>query len=93
VTTRRETTATLRTKKLPTQPTNYSWVTKVPEEVAVDLTPGEQDDRPVPARDASFAEKMEYYRGQHTTKGIRATHLVGIPGVAFAIPLIAGRRS
>jgi uncharacterized membrane protein YGL010W len=57
----------------------------------VDLTPGDQDDRPVPGRDASFAEKMDYYRSQHTTKGIRATHLAGIPGVAFAIPLVIGR--
>jgi hypothetical protein len=70
---------------------NYPGVTKLPEEVAVDLTPGEQDGRPVPGRQASFAEKMDYYRSQHTTKGIRATHVVGIPGVAFAIPLVFGR--
>ena len=31
---------------------------------------------------------MDYYRAQHTTTGVRATHLVGIPGVAFSIPLV-----
>ena len=34
---------------------------------------------------------MAYYRSQHTTRGIRATHLVGIPGVAFSIPVIFTR--
>ena len=34
---------------------------------------------------------MAYYRSQHTTPGVRATHLVGIPAVAAALPLIAGR--
>src|SRR5436853_242764 len=32
---------------------------------------------------------MAYYRSQHTTKGVRATHIVGIPGVAFAAPSVA----
>jgi uncharacterized membrane protein YGL010W len=45
----------------------------------------------VPPRSASFEEKMAYYRSQHTTPGVRATHLVGIPAVAAALPLIAGR--
>jgi uncharacterized membrane protein YGL010W len=34
---------------------------------------------------------MAYYRSQHTTRGIRLTHLVGIPGVAFSLPLLFGR--
>jgi uncharacterized membrane protein YGL010W len=34
---------------------------------------------------------MAYYRSQHTTKGVRATHLVGIPGVAFSMPVMATR--
>jgi uncharacterized membrane protein YGL010W len=34
---------------------------------------------------------MDYYRSQHTTTGVRATHLVGIPGVAFSMPLVAAR--
>jgi uncharacterized membrane protein YGL010W len=34
---------------------------------------------------------MSYYRSQHTTVGVRATHLVGIPAVAAALPLIAAR--
>ncbi len=41
-----------------------------------------------PPRSASFADKMEYYRSQHTTRGIRLTHLFGIPGVAAAIPML-----
>ncbi len=45
----------------------------------------------VPPRSASFEEKMAYYRSQHTTTGVRATHLVGIPAVAAALPLIAAR--
>lgn len=57
----------------------------------MDLTPGQRGSMPPPPRSATFAEKMDYYRSQHTTKGVRATHLVGIPGVAFAMPVIAAR--
>ena len=57
----------------------------------MDLTPGRRDDMPVPPADAPFAEKMAYYRSQHTTKGVRMTHLVGIPGVAFSMPVILVR--
>ena len=46
---------------------------------------------PLPPREAPFAAKMAYYRSQHTTRGIRLTHLVGIPGVAASLPLIAFR--
>jgi uncharacterized membrane protein YGL010W len=53
----------------------------------VDLTPGQRGGVEPPARDASFADKMDYYRSQHTTKGVRATHIVGIPGVAFSMPV------
>ncbi|MEO8897261.1 MAG: DUF962 domain-containing protein [Candidatus Dormibacter sp.] len=48
-------------------------------------------DTEVPSRSASFEQKMAYYRSQHTTAGIRATHLVGIPAVAASMPLIVGR--
>jgi uncharacterized membrane protein YGL010W len=34
---------------------------------------------------------MAYYRSQHTSRGIRLTHLVGIPGVAFSLPVVATR--
>ena len=44
-----------------------------------------------PPRSASFAEKMDFYRSQHTTRGVRATHMVGIPGVAFSLPLLFAR--
>lgn len=57
----------------------------------MDLTPGTRDDRLIPPRSASFDEKMHYYRSQHTTRGIRATHIVGIPGVAFSLPLVFAR--
>ena len=45
----------------------------------------------VPPKTAPFEEKMAYYRSQHTTTGVRATHLVGIPAVTAAIPLMAAR--
>jgi uncharacterized membrane protein YGL010W len=45
----------------------------------------------VPPRSASFEEKMAYYRSQHTTTGVRATHLVGIPAVTMAMPLMVAR--
>ena len=57
----------------------------------MELTPGRRDGVPVPAADAPFSEKMDYYRSQHTTKGVRLTHLVGIPGVAFSMPVILAR--
>jgi hypothetical protein len=44
-----------------------------------------------PPASAPFAAKMAYYRSQHTTRGIRLTHLVGIPGVAFSLPVLATR--
>ncbi len=49
------------------------------------------DGTEAPPRSASFEEKMAYYRSQHTTVGVRATHLVGIPAVAAALPLVAAR--
>jgi uncharacterized membrane protein YGL010W len=57
----------------------------------MDLTPGQRGASEPPPRTAPFAAKMDYYRSQHTTKGVRLTHLVGIPGVAFSLPLLAGR--
>lgn len=44
-----------------------------------------------PDRYDSFDAKMDYYRSQHTSRGIRLTHLIGIPGVALALPLLAAR--
>lgn len=54
----------------------------------MDLTPGQRGTVEPPPREAPFSAKMDYYRSQHTTKGVRATHLVGIPGVAFSIPVL-----
>jgi uncharacterized membrane protein YGL010W len=41
-----------------------------------------------PAASAPFAEKLEYYRSQHTSRGVRATHLVGIPAIVMSLPII-----
>jgi len=57
----------------------------------MDLTPGHRGTIEPPPASATFAEKMAYYRSQHTTRGVRATHLVGIPGVAFSMPVILAR--
>ena len=54
------------------------------------MLPGVED-VPLPDRGAPFERKLEYYASQHTSAGIRATHLVGIPGVAFSLPLVFGR--
>ena len=48
-------------------------------------------DTDVPPRSAPFEEKMAYYRSQHTTAGVRATHLVGVPAVTAAMPLMLAR--
>ncbi len=45
----------------------------------------------LPPRGAPFEDYMAFYRSQHTTKGIRATHLVGIPGAAAALPILVVR--
>ena len=55
-----------------------------------DMTPVTREAAPPPSS-APFAEKMAYYRSQHTTRGIRATHLVGIPAVTVSMPLMLGR--
>jgi hypothetical protein len=41
-----------------------------------------------PRPEAPFADKMAYYRTQHTSKGVRATHLVGTPIIAAGLPLV-----
>lgn len=56
----------------------------------MEMTPA-ADGGDVPPRGAPFEEKMAYYRSQHTTTGVRATHLVGIPAVAASLPLMAAR--
>jgi hypothetical protein len=44
-----------------------------------------------PPPQAPFADKMAYYRTQHTSKGVRATHLVGTPIIAAGMPLLLAR--
>jgi uncharacterized membrane protein YGL010W len=46
---------------------------------------------PVPPPEAPFAEKMAYYKTQHTSRGIRFTHMIGIPVIAAGIPLLAAK--
>ena len=42
----------------------------------------------VPPPEAPFAEKMAYYRTQHTIRGLNLTHLIGTPVIAFGFPLV-----
>ena len=44
--------------------------------------------QPPPPPDAPFADKMAYYRSQHTSKGVRATHPVGTPIISAGMPLL-----
>lgn len=44
-----------------------------------------------PDPSAPFAEKMAYYRAQHSGRGVRATHLVGIPTLLLSLPLLPAR--
>ena len=47
--------------------------------------------RQAPPPEAPFADKLAYYRTQHTSKGIKASHLVGIPIIAAGLPLMFAR--
>jgi hypothetical protein len=44
-----------------------------------------------PLPEAPFAEKMAFYRGQHASKGVRVTHLIGTPIIAAGLPLMFAR--
>jgi hypothetical protein len=41
-----------------------------------------------PPPEAPFADKMAYYRTQHTSKGVKAAHLLGTPIIAAGLPLV-----
>ncbi|QZH69387.1 DUF962 domain-containing protein [Mycolicibacterium farcinogenes] len=41
-----------------------------------------------PPPEAPFAEKLAFYRTQHTSRGVQATHLIGAPTIIFGMPLI-----
>jgi len=45
----------------------------------------------VPAPSAPFAEKFSFYRDQHSSDGVKATYLVGIPTLLLSLPLLAAR--
>ncbi|CDO88883.1 hypothetical protein AWC29_22300 [Mycobacterium triplex] len=44
-----------------------------------------------PPPEAPFADKMAYYRTQHTSKGVKATHRFGVPIIAAGLPLMFAR--
>jgi hypothetical protein len=41
-----------------------------------------------PAADAPFSAKMAFYRTQHTSRGVRRMHMIGVPVIAVAMPLL-----
>ncbi|WP_102146038.1 DUF962 domain-containing protein [Mycobacterium hubeiense] len=41
-----------------------------------------------PPPEAAFAEKLAFYRTQHTSRGVKAAHLVGAPAIIFGMPLV-----
>jgi hypothetical protein len=45
----------------------------------------------VPPADAPFSAKMAYYRTQHTSRGVRFTHMAGTPVIAAGIPLLLAK--
>jgi hypothetical protein len=45
----------------------------------------------VPSPDAPFSEKLRYYQTQHTSRGVRFTHMLGTPVIAAGIPLLAAK--
>jgi uncharacterized membrane protein YGL010W len=45
----------------------------------------------VPDRTAPFADKVAYYKSQHSSSGVLKTHLFGIPIVAMSLPLLFAR--
>ncbi|WP_094287442.1 DUF962 domain-containing protein [Mycobacterium lehmannii] len=45
----------------------------------------------MPANEAPFADKLAYYRTQHTSRGVRLTHVIGTPVIATAMPLLVAK--
>jgi uncharacterized membrane protein YGL010W len=45
----------------------------------------------VPSPDAPFSEKMAYYKAQHTSRGVKFTHMIGTPVIAAGIPLLLAK--
>ncbi|BAX97822.1 hypothetical protein MSTE_02512 [Mycobacteroides stephanolepidis] len=45
----------------------------------------------IPEPEAPFVEKMAYYRTQHTSRGVRVVHLIGIPVIAAGLPLLIAK--
>jgi uncharacterized membrane protein YGL010W len=45
----------------------------------------------IPEPTAPFTEKLAYYRTLHAGRGVRATHLVGIPTIVASLPLLVAK--
>jgi hypothetical protein len=45
----------------------------------------------VPPPEAPFSEKMAYYRTQHTSRGVKVTHMIGTPVIAAGLPLLVAK--
>jgi hypothetical protein len=52
------------------------------------VIPHVRSDMNLPEPSAPFSEKMAYYRAAHASRGVRATHLVGIPVIVASLPLL-----
>ena len=44
-----------------------------------------------PSASAPFADKLAYYQSIHTSRGVRLTHLIGLPTVVLSLPLLVAR--
>jgi uncharacterized membrane protein YGL010W len=44
-----------------------------------------------PPASAPFSEKLAFYKSQHTGKGVRTSHLVGIPTILLSLPLLVAK--
>lgn len=43
---------------------------------------------PAPPPEAPFADKLAFYRSEHTSRGVNITHRIGTPVITFGIPLV-----
>ena len=45
----------------------------------------------VPSPNTPFSEKMAYYKTQHTSRGVKVTHMIGTPVIAAGMPLVVAK--
>lgn len=41
-----------------------------------------------PSPEAPFADKLAFYRTQHTSRGVQVAHLIGAPVIVVGMPLV-----